>query len=104
MFSVVSVLSLFTFSLFITTIYLLVLQYTHFFKHTKLSAELTLNLNFYILLLYLLCFSVFLICAIQEYFCKLAGQALAHAIMHDQALTHELCMKCLYQVQIHTVS
>ena len=57
MFSMLSVVSLFTFLLFLVTIYLVLLQYTRFFKHTKLSAELTLNLNFYVLLFYLLCFS-----------------------------------------------
>jgi hypothetical protein len=86
MFSVLPVLSLFTFSLLIITIYLLLLQYTRFFKHTKLSAEFTLNLNFYVLLFYLLCFSLSLICVIQEYSCKLAGQALAHAIMNETSI------------------
>src|SRR6476646_836452 len=92
MFSMLSVVSLFTFLLFLVTIYLVLLQYTRFFKHTKLSAELTLNLNFYVLLFYLLCFSVSLIFVIEEYSCKLAGQALAgqalaYAIMNEPFMT-----------------
>lgn len=99
MFLVFSVLSLFTFSLFITTIYLLLLQYMRFFKHTKLSAELTLNLNFYILLFYLLCFSLSLICIIQEYSCKLTGQALAHAIMHEMFIPTTEFRKIIWTCQ-----
>jgi len=82
----ISVLALFSFSLLMSTLYLSLLHYTRFFKHTKLSTEFTLNLNFYLLLLYLMCFILSLFCLIAEYSFKLAGQALAHTIMNEMSV------------------
>lgn len=82
-----TVLSLFSLSLFIITLYLGLLHYTRLFKHTTLSTEFLLNLNFYLLLLYLLCFVISIFCLVSEYSFKLAGEALANVIMSEMSGT-----------------